>query len=90
MYNAADDKAYIEKILENCDRIAFDEWVKKNSTLEDLSIRELRIIAHQKQIPYYSRMDKSTLIEELRNANAAKDSPTPGGHAPDNGASQDR
>lgn len=90
MYRAAKDKTYIDSVIASCDRKAFDNWVHTNRTLADLSIRELRVVAHSKQIPYYSRMDKSTLIEEINNADLRKDRPTSGGYAPNNDASQDR
>lgn len=68
MYDATKDKSSIDAIIKNLDCEAFDQWVKANTPTESLPMRELRVIAAAKQIPYYSRMDKSSLIKELKNA----------------------
>lgn len=58
------DKVEIEKIISALDRVAFDNLFSKN--LENMSSRELRVIAAARHIPYYSRLDKTTLLKELK------------------------
>lgn len=65
VYERCKDKDYIDTVIKAGDRVALDSWMKANQNLDDLSIRELRVIASNKQIPCYSRMDKSTLVKAL-------------------------
>lgn len=85
----AKDKTYIDGVIASCDRVAFDIWMESDKTLDDLSIRQLRIKAARAGITRYSRLDKAELVRRL-DANSQKHSQHVGGHASNNGAGQDK
>ena len=82
----AQHKDAIDKTIDTADRIAFDDIVEQK---KEPSVRYLMLLAANKQIQRYSRMDKQSLLKAL-NADTQRYSNPPGGNAPDTGTGEAR
>ena len=60
------DTTIIDLIIDDVNRRAFDEWLNNGRTIEYLTIRELKQLASVKRVTNYSRMDKHSLIKEIK------------------------
>lgn len=78
----SNDPILIEAI-NRIDKIAVQKWLQKHRNIEEKTVKELRKIARNLQIPGYQSLSKSTLIYLiLETKNGTTDSITQGNEAP--------
>lgn len=58
----------LQSIINDSDTTRLSEWIHNHSSRDpgELSVRELRDVARQRNIPNYSRLDKYSLVRNIR------------------------